>query len=146
MEPASERLSRIYDRTCGYCHLCGKKLSYQNYGRFGEKVAWEIEDSISRSAGGSDHLNNLYAACVACNRSKGIIASRTARKWNDLRRSPHSRNSKERLRTENTFCGAALGGILGLLSGPPGVVLGVVIGAAMGSQAKIRWRRAHWHF
>src|SRR5882672_4608060 len=125
MDPVSEKLSLIYERTCGYCHLCGKKLSYRNYGRIGEKGAWEFEHSVPRAAGGSDHLNNLYAACITCNRSKGTVTSRTAREWNSLQRSPRSRNAKEKLRTENTVCGAAFGGIVGLVGGPAGILLGV---------------------
>jgi HNH endonuclease len=70
MNPAREMLRRIYDRTCGYCHLCGKKLSFQNYGRFEKRRAWEIEHSIPRAMGGSDHLNNLYPACIGCNRDE----------------------------------------------------------------------------
>lgn len=38
-----EGLNAIYDRTSGYCHLCGKKLAFTNYARFGERGAWEIE-------------------------------------------------------------------------------------------------------
>ncbi len=32
-------LSRIYDRTSGYCHICSKKLSFTNYNRPGSKGA-----------------------------------------------------------------------------------------------------------
>jgi len=137
MDPVSEKLSLIYERTCGYCHLCGKKLSYRNYGRIGEKGAWEIEHSVPRALGGSDHLNNLYAACIACNRSKGTATSRTVRRWNSLPRSPRSRKAKEKLRTENAVCGAALGGIVGLLGGPAGILLGVAIGAGIGHEVKV---------
>jgi hypothetical protein len=32
-------LSRIYDRTSGKCHLCGRKLALSNYAQFGRKGA-----------------------------------------------------------------------------------------------------------
>jgi 5-methylcytosine-specific restriction endonuclease McrA len=134
MNPARETLRQIYDRTCGYCHLCGKKLSFQNYGRFGQRGAWEIEHSIPRSAGGSDHLNNLYPACVDCNRSKGILTSRTARGRNSLLRAPLSKNARNKIRDENTLCGAAVGGIVGLVGGPPGMLVGALLGALIGHE------------
>lgn len=138
MNPAIEMLRRIYDRTCGNCHLCGKKLSFQNYGRFGQRAAWEIEHSIPRSEGGSDHLNNLYPACIVCNRSKGTLTSRTVRGWNSLHRTPLSKNVKNKIREENTLCGAALGGIVGLVGGPPGILFGVLLGALIGKEVAIK--------
>ncbi|HZW06078.1 MAG TPA: HNH endonuclease, partial [Phycisphaerales bacterium] len=62
-----EQLTAIYDRTSGYCHLCGKKLALTNYAAHGHKGAWEVEHSVPRACGGSDRLNNLYAAHISCN-------------------------------------------------------------------------------
>src|SRR5439155_18112959 len=71
MSFSDETRSRIYDRTGGNCHLCGKKLSFQHYGIVGARGAWEVEHSIPQSLGGTDHLNNLYAACIACDSREG---------------------------------------------------------------------------
>ena len=68
---------RIYDRPSGYCHICGRKLSFQNYGIIDARGAWEVEHSIPWAFGGTDHLNNLYPACISCNRGKGTYSTRT---------------------------------------------------------------------
>ena len=62
-----DRLERIYRRTDGRCHICRKKLSLVNYGRAGERGAWQIDHSRARVKGGSDHLNNLFPACIPSN-------------------------------------------------------------------------------
>jgi len=72
---SSEQLNQIYNRTSGYCHICHKKLAFKNYGVFGARGAWEVEHSNPQAKGGTNRLNNLYPACITCNRSKG--ASRT---------------------------------------------------------------------
>jgi hypothetical protein len=59
-------LKMIYSRTDGYCHICGKKLSLKNYARLEGKE----RGLSSQINGGSDHLNNLYSACIICNREK----------------------------------------------------------------------------
>jgi len=69
-------LNYIYDKTGGRCWHCDKKLSFQNYGKPGEKGAWEVDHSIPLSRGGTDHLNNLVPACIECNRSKQDLTSR----------------------------------------------------------------------
>jgi 5-methylcytosine-specific restriction endonuclease McrA len=76
---SDDGLSRIYDRTSSYWHICRKKLSFTNYGRYGCRGAWEVEHSIARANGGSNHGNNLYAACMSCNRGKGVGTTRSAR-------------------------------------------------------------------
>lgn len=35
----SDDLNAIYDRTSGYCHLCGKKLAFTNHGAVGARGA-----------------------------------------------------------------------------------------------------------
>lgn len=65
-----DELIRIYYRADGYCHLCHKKLSFINYGANGRRGAWEVDHSVSIKRGGSSKLQNLYPACINCNRSK----------------------------------------------------------------------------
>ncbi len=65
-----EELNYIYDKTGGYCNICGKKLAFSNHGRYGEKGAWEVDHSNPIARGGTDYYRNLYPVCVECNRSK----------------------------------------------------------------------------
>jgi hypothetical protein len=78
MKISEQNLNAVYDRTSGYCHICGKKLSFCNYGLHGRRGAWEIEHSLARFNGGSDSLCNLYPACIGCNRRKRHFTTRTA--------------------------------------------------------------------
>jgi len=71
-----DTVNEVYDKNDGYCWHCGKKLSFQNYGKSGERGAWEIDHSIPLAQGGTDHLNNLVPSCIACNRSKQDLNSR----------------------------------------------------------------------
>lgn len=73
-------LSYIYDKNKGYCNICGKKLSYSNYGTFNSKGAWEVDHSKSKVRGGTNHLNNLFSSCISCNRSKQASSTKSARK------------------------------------------------------------------
>ena len=66
-----EQLRQIYDRSEGCCTYCDKRLSIQNYGRHGERGAWHVDHRRSRANGGTDHGNNLAAACISCNLVKG---------------------------------------------------------------------------
>jgi len=128
----TEQLQFIYYRTDGHCHICHSKLSLINHGAIGERGAWEIDHSRPRSKGGSDHGNNLFPACVSCNRDKSNRSTRTARTWNATTRAPLSREKKRQMRTENATAGGVLGGLLGLAGGPLGVIFGASIGAAFG--------------
>jgi 5-methylcytosine-specific restriction endonuclease McrA len=67
----SHRKNEVYEKSDGKCRYCGKRLSIKNHGQPGQRGAWEIDHSRSRANGGSDHLNNLVAACVDCNQEKG---------------------------------------------------------------------------
>lgn len=126
----NQTLGKVFARTDGKCHLCHKKLSLKNYGSFGVRGAWEIEHSVARANGGTDHLNNLYAACIRCNRAKGaVITTRTARARNGLRCAPYSRKQ----RTENTWIGGAIGSLaMGLLF-PQLRIAAWLIGAGVGA-------------
>lgn len=124
-------LKRIYDRTEGRCHLCRKKLSLRNYGLLGRRGAWEVEHSTARTNGGTDHGNNLYAACTVCNRQKGTLSTRAARARNGYKCAPYSKKH----RTRNAITGATLGSVaLGVLF-PQYRLLSWVVGAAVGALA-----------
>ena len=97
MPYSDERLSDIYDRTSGYCHICGKKLSFSNYCRPGCKGAWEVEHSKARVNGGCDSLNNLYAACMCPFSTKGPRGFQ-------FRGPPWSERSDESLSTLTLHC------------------------------------------
>ena len=124
-------LERIYERTEGRCHLCRKKLSRRNYGLLGRRGAWEVEHSTARANGGTDHGNNLYAACIACNRQKGTLSTRAARARNGYTRAPYPKKQ----RTRNAITGATIGSVaLGVLF-PQYRLLSWVVGAAVGALA-----------
>ena len=115
---------QIYKRTDGKCHLCHKKLAFKNYGTLDTRGAWEVEHSKAQANGGTDHLNNLYAACISCNRSKGTSSTRSARSRNGVSRAPYSKAKKERITRNNTVGGTLAGAAIGLLMlGTPAAVL-----------------------
>jgi 5-methylcytosine-specific restriction endonuclease McrA len=127
-------LRTIYDRTRGKCHLCHRKLAFNNYGCVGARMAWEIEHSNPRANGGTERFNNLYGACIPCNRSKGARSTRSARGKNGYTRAPLSREKHAAAKRGNTLGGAVAGGLLGFrVGGPPGAALGALLGAAIGS-------------
>lgn len=128
----NDTLNWIYDRTDGYCHLCCKKLSFINYARYGNKGAWEVEHSIPRSQGGTDHLNNLYAACIRCNRNKSIQSSRKVRSQYGRKRAPYGKDKKAQIRRSNATRGAVLGSLLGSIGGGWGSAIGAAIGSEIG--------------
>lgn len=132
----SQTLKRIYDRTGGYCHLCGKKMSFTNYARRASKGAWEIEHSVPRARDGTDHPNNLFGAHIVCNRDKSDSTTKTARKWHGRTRAPMSREQRKRVQRSNTVGGAVIGGLIGLAGGPAGVLFGSLVGAGIGSSLK----------
>lgn len=131
-----EELNAIYDRTSGYCHVCGKKLAITNYARPGRRGAWEVEHSHPRARGGTDRLNNLYPACITCNREKGTRSSRAARHRHGRRRAPLSRPERKRAKAGNALVGGAVGTLVGSLVGPTGMLLGAAIGAKIGYDKK----------
>ena len=129
MAASAEKLQAVYDRTDGHCHICRKKLAFKNYGTLNTRGAWEIEHSKPRSKGGTDHGNNLYPACVSCNRSKNNGSTRAARAKNGFKAAPHSRKKKIR----NAATGAGILGTVALILAPPPLrILAVLAGAAIG--------------
>ena len=83
---------QIFNKTRGICHLCGKPLTLQNYNRHKTRGSWNVDHSKAQAVGGSDHLNNLFPACISCNSSKGIRSSRSVRKQNGLNQIPGKGN------------------------------------------------------
>ena len=128
------RLQKIFQKTDGNCHICHGKLSFTNYGNLGSRGAWNIEHSKPKAKGGSDHLNNLYAACISCNTDKGVKHTKTARAKYGYTRAPHSRTKKETVRNDNVLGGGLLGGILGSIFGPVGTLVGAGLGAIIGNE------------
>ena len=128
----NEALERIFDRTDGRCHICHRKMHFGNYGQPGHRGAWEVEHSIPRAHGGTDNLNNLYGAHVACNRAKGTFSSRTARAWNGRQRAPLSADRKEKARWGNAATLGTLGGVVALMVAPEVAILGAGLAALLG--------------
>ena len=100
----------------------------------GRRGAWEVEHSVPRANGGTNHGNNLYGAHINCNRRKGTVTSRTARGWHGRTRAPLSASARERKVTENTITGGVCGGLFGLLAGNPPLALTLaVVGSVVGA-------------
>jgi hypothetical protein len=138
MAYTNAELEGIYDRTSGYCHICRKKVAFSNYGLFGARGAWEVEHSVARAVGGTNRLNNLYAACISCNRSKREGSTRSARAFHGHSRAPLSRVKRAEAKARNTAAGTAAGAAIGgALFGPPGAIIGGGIGALVGSSAEL---------
>jgi 5-methylcytosine-specific restriction endonuclease McrA len=127
-------LNLIYDRTSGCCHLCHRKLAFSNYAVRGAKGAWEVEHSCARANGGTDRLCNVYAACIACNRSKGTRNTRTVRGWNGTTRAPLSVTKRREAKRLRAVAGATLGLAAGSAFGPLGALAGALVGAALGER------------
>lgn len=137
MKKDLQRIRKVYDKTDGYCHLCHKKLALSNYGKTGSRGSWHFDHSFPRANGGSDHLNNLYAACIVCNVKKGTRRSYSVRKQNGLTTIPKSKSTKAKIRDENTGAGLILGGILGSFGGPVGMLIGAAIGGILGNNEEV---------
>lgn len=127
-----QRLRQIFSKTDGQCHICHGHLKFHNHGKTGTQGAWHIEHSVPRASGGTDHLNNLYPACIACNLDKGTMSSRRARRYFGNTRAPYSRAKKQKIIDDNTETGILLGGLIGLVAGPWGLVIGATLGGLIG--------------
>ena len=131
MNREETELRIIYDRTEGQCHICRRPLSFRNYGLFGRRGAWEIEHSIAKARGGTDHGNNLFAACISCNRSKGEYSSRSARWGHGFQCAPYSARRRKR----NAFLGAGVGALAMVFVPPHLRLFGAIVGAVAGAIA-----------
>jgi 5-methylcytosine-specific restriction endonuclease McrA len=69
----TEELIVIFNKTGGYCVRCKKQIVLDNYGKMGERGAWEVDHHYPKARGGSDYFHNLWPTCISCNRSKGAL-------------------------------------------------------------------------
>jgi len=76
MSYTCEELNIIYEKNDGHCIGCGKALAFSNYGKPGERGAWEVDHGNPKARGGTNLMRNLWPMCVECNRKKG------SKKWN----------------------------------------------------------------
>jgi 5-methylcytosine-specific restriction endonuclease McrA len=127
------RQDAIFKKTDGQCHICRKTLARRNYGVLGARGAWEVEHSNPRAVGGTDHLNNLYPACLPCNRSKRHASTKSARGKHGFRAAQLSREKKAGNAWLAGLAGAMAGRMLLATLGPLGIAAGALIGAAIGS-------------
>lgn len=132
----TETLRKIYAKTDGRCHICWNEegvIYFNNYGKPGARGAWEVDHSLARMLGGTNHLNNLWPAHVGCNRSRKAESIRKLRSSYGYVGSPLSAEAKEKIRVQNARMGAVTGGLVGLAAGgPAGAFLGAAIGTLLG--------------
>lgn len=134
MNVSALQLNDIYDSTMGRCHICWKRLSFANYGVYGARGAWHIEHRVPRARLGSDHPRNLSPGCIPCNLGKGVQSTRTMRARFGTRRTPMSRNRRDRAQVKNILVGAIAGmAVGGMLWGIRGALLCTVAGGYVGS-------------
>jgi 5-methylcytosine-specific restriction endonuclease McrA len=130
---SDERLEQIFDKTSGYCHICCGKLAFCNYGIRGTRGAWNVEHSVPRALGGTDHLNNLYPAHIDCNERKRTDCTRRSRAVHGRNRAPYSIVKRKEKQVDNAIRKGIIGGATGgVVFGPAGFILGALLGAASG--------------
>ena len=133
MKYTNEDLEVLFDKTDGRCHCCHKKLCFPNYGRPGTRGAWEMDHSRARKLGGSNHFNNLFPACIRCNRTKSTKSSRTMRAQVGKRMAPMSAKRERDARRGRALSAGGAGGIVGLaLGGPAGALFVGILGGLAG--------------
>ena len=73
MAYVNEVINEVYDLTEGHCFYWGIQLSFRNYGKVGEKGAWEIDHFIPIASNGTHQPHNWVPACVNCNTEKSDL-------------------------------------------------------------------------
>lgn len=126
------QLEKIFLRSSGYCHICHKKLQLNQYGQFGKRGAWEVEHSNPQAKGGTHRLNNLYPACIACNRAKGTKSSRTVRAQHGKKRAPLSVHKRRKVKSVNALKGVLLGGVTGVFISVEAAMILATLGVIVG--------------
>jgi len=135
----NDRLKRIFRKTDGYCHICHRRLIFANHGIIGARGAWHIDHSKAKANRGSDHINNLFPACISCNIEKGVLNTKTIRLRYGKSRAPLSKRKKESIKSSNTAGGVIVGGSLGLaLGGPVGGIIGGLVGGIIGNDNSLK--------
>lgn len=122
-------LIKILKRTDGRCHLCREELHINDYGRQDLDMGWEVDHSRPQSKGGTDHLNNLFPACISCNRSKGNASNRREREKHGYRNPPYSSKQK----TRNALTGGTVGALATFLVPPQFRLLAFIASSAAGA-------------
>ena len=124
----------FFDRSDERCHLCHRRLQFDQYGRIKSEYGWEVDHSNARAQGGSNRLNNLKAACISCNRSKRTRPSSTFRYEKGYIRAPLSRRKRKKAESNAAITGLVGGAVADeLLTGGIGHVitgLGALLGPA----------------
>lgn len=128
-----QRQDAIFKKTDGRCHICRKTLARRNYGVLGARGAWEVEHSNPQARGGTHHLNNLFPACLPCNRSKRHSSTKSARAKHGFRAAPLSKEKKSGNAWLAGIGGAIAGRVFLAPLGPLGIAAGALIGAVIGS-------------
>lgn len=138
MAYSDEELTVIFDRTDGKCHICGDRLAFRNYAKPNSAWgAWEVEHSNPKAKGGTNRRNNLYAAHITCNRSKGARSTRSVRAQHGRTAAPLSAKRKQQLKTGNAVACGGLGLLLGSLGGPVGAITVATLGAVLGYEQNV---------
>lgn len=122
-----EILARVHEKTDGRCHLCGSDFAMEDY-----RERWEVDHSNPKSLGGTNHLNNLFAACISCNRGKGNRESRGVLAWHGLHRSPLSKRKRSKNLIQKVVLCSTGAGLVGMAIHPKGFWRGVLMGAILG--------------
>jgi 5-methylcytosine-specific restriction endonuclease McrA len=65
-----DEIEYIFAKTNGRCRHCQKQLAYDNYGDRNARGGWEVDHSVPKSKGGTDHMRNLWPLCWICNMQK----------------------------------------------------------------------------
>lgn len=147
MKYDEEQQRSAFRRTDGCCHICGKKLSFKNYGVFGARGCWEMEHSVARATGGGEHGNNRYPACISCNREKRDGSTRTARAKYGRVAAPLSAAKKIQRRRRNAILAGAGSGLTAVALGATGPVgwavagLGALVGHGIEPDPQKRKRK-----
>ena len=62
LPPPRSHLDTLYGQQEGYCGGCGEHFRKRNL---------TVDHIVARAHGGTDHIDNLWLLCAACNSSKG---------------------------------------------------------------------------
>lgn len=131
-----DRLDRVFKKTRGICHGCRKQLTRSNYGQPNRRGSWEVDHSVPKAQGGTDHLNNLYPICTDCNREKGDSHARTLRSKHGYSRPPLSPKEYQKKKRDHAAGGGILGATIGWgTGGPLGALICGAIGAGIGASS-----------